>query len=141
VPAAAADTDPFTIVLIPDTQNYTYSNRTAYLDGQLDWVVASRESLNTKFVAHLGDLVSNYDSSTQWPIISNAMKKLDDAGVPNSVIPGNHDFNTTTREFDQYDTHFPVSRYAQASWNSPTLSTAATSARTSSAPTASTGRT
>ena len=117
-PASAADTDPFSIVLIPDTQNYTYSNRTAYLNQQMDWIVSSKDQLNTKFVAHLGDLVSEYDSTSQWPIVSNAMSRIDNAGIPNSVIPGNHDFDNTTRAFPQYNSYFPVSRYSQASWNS-----------------------
>lgn len=120
-PANAADADPFTIVLIPDTQNYTYSNRTSYLNGQMDWIVSSSSTLNTKYVAHLGDLVSEYPNATQWQIISNAMKRLDDAGVPNSVVPGNHDFDTATRAVGPYDTYFPVSRYDQAAWNSPTV--------------------
>lgn len=119
-PASAADTDPFTIVLVPDTQNYTYSNRTSYLNEQMDWIVSTKDELNTKFVAHLGDLVSDYTNTPQWSITSNAMKKIDDAGIPSFVIPGNHDFNTSTREFAQYNTYFPVSRYAGASWNSST---------------------
>ena len=112
---------PSTIVLIPDTQNYTYSNRTAFLNQQMDWIVSSKDQLNTKFVAHLGDLVSEYDSTSQWPIISDAMKRIDDAGIPNSVIPGNHDFDNTTRAFAQYNTYFPVSRYSQAAWNSASV--------------------
>ena len=117
-PVWAAETDPFSIVLIPDTQNYTYGNRTAYLNQQMDWIVASKDQLNTKFVAHLGDLVSEYDNTSQWSIVSAAMKRVDDAGIPNSVIPGNHDFNNATRAFPEYNSHFPVSRYSQAAWNS-----------------------
>ena len=41
--------------------------------------------------------------------------------MPNSVIPGNHDYSDiTTGAATQYQQYFPVSRYAQASWNSPT---------------------
>ena len=101
-PAAAADSDPFSIVLIPDTQNYTYSNRTSYLTQQMDWIVSSKDQLNTKFVAHLGDLVSEHDNTSQWSITSNAMKRIDDAGIPSSVIPGNHDFRNATCAFHKY---------------------------------------
>ncbi len=50
------------------------------------------------------------------------MKVLDDAGVPNSVLPGNHDLNITTGESSTFDAYFPPERYSQASWNSEEVS-------------------
>ena len=94
VPGTPAD--PFTIVAIPDTQNYTYHNRQGTINQQTQWVVATASALNTAFVVQLGDLVSEYDNLTQWGHTSTALKVLDDANVPNSVVPGNHDFNNTT---------------------------------------------
>lgn len=108
--------DPFTLVVLPDTQNYTYSGRQGTILQQSQWVVANRAAMNTVFVAHLGDLVSNYDNVTQWGHVSAGLKPLDDAAVPNSVIPGNHDFNNATGEVGLYDTYFPVSRYTGKPW-------------------------
>lgn len=112
--------DPFTVVVLPDTQNYTYGGRQGIMSGQTQWVVNTRSSLNTAMVIHLGDLVSEYDNLTQWGYSSAAMKILDDANVPNTVLPGNHDFATDTGEFTQYDAAFPPSRYADATWSPST---------------------
>jgi hypothetical protein len=108
--------DPFTIVALPDTQNYTYAGRQATISQQTQWAVSTRTPLKTAFVVQLGDLVSEYDNLTQWGYTSNALKILDDAKVPNTVVGGNHDFNNTTGEFTQYDTYFPPSRYAGQAW-------------------------
>lgn len=111
---------PFSLVVLPDTQNYTYSNRQGIITQQAEWIVANRAALNTAFVAQIGDLVSNYDNVPQWVNVSAGLKPLDDAGVPTSVIPGNHDFDTATGAVGLYDTYFPVSRYAGAPWTPST---------------------
>lgn len=108
--------DPFTLVVLPDTQNYTYSNRQGTILQQAQWVVANRAAMNTVFVAHLGDLVSEYTNAAQWERVSAGLKPLDDAAVPTSVIPGNHDFDNATGDFGPYDTWFPVSRYTGKAW-------------------------
>src|SRR4051812_36592581 len=54
-PALAAD--PYTFIVVPDTQNYTdfaTEQRVSNL-GQMNWIVANRSALNIKFVMHLGD--------------------------------------------------------------------------------------
>ena len=43
VPAAGAGT-PFTVVALPDTQNYTYNNRQGTIVQQAQWVVDTRAS-------------------------------------------------------------------------------------------------
>lgn len=109
--------NPFTIVVIPDTQNYTYGGRAGIITDQTQWIVDSRSQLNTQFVVHVGDLVSEFNLPEQWDAISSGMRVLDDAGIPNTVVPGNHDFDNATGAMGLYDTYFPVSRYSQASWN------------------------
>ena len=113
----------FTLVLVPDTQNYTSSAANRPIMGrQTQWIVDSRQRLNTAFVAHLGDLVGVESNVTQWQAASAAMATLDNAGVPNAVLPGNHDLDLTTGAGTRYQQYFPVSRYAGASWNSATAS-------------------
>ena len=111
---------PFTLVALPDTQNYTYNNRQGTIAQQAQWVVSNRSTLNTAMVVQLGDLVSNYDNLTQWGYTSTGFKVLDDAGVPNTVVAGNHDFDNATGEFSQYDSYFPPSRYAGKPWTPST---------------------
>ncbi len=112
----AGSGDPFTIVALPDTQNYTYAGRQGTISQQTQWAVSTRTQLKTAFVVQLGDLVSEYDNLTQWGYSSTAFKILDDAKVPNTVVGGNHDFDTATGGFSQYDTYFPPSRYLGQAW-------------------------
>jgi hypothetical protein len=118
--AGAGAGGKFSVVVLPDTQNYTYNNRQGVITAQSQWAVANRSALNIAFVAQVGDLVSNYDQPAQWVNVSNGLKPLDDAGMPTSVVPGNHDFNNATGAVGLYDTYFPVSRYANATWTPST---------------------
>lgn len=110
----------FSVVVLPDTQNYTYANRQGTITAQANWVVANRSALKVAFVAQLGDLVSNYDQAAQWANVSTGLKPLDDAGIPTSVIPGNHDFDNATGAVGLYDKYFPPARYAGAAWTPAT---------------------
>jgi PKD repeat protein len=118
--AAAVEPGDFTIALLPDTQNYvsTSANR-AIMGAQTQWLVDNRAALNLAFVSHLGDIVGVSTNTTQWDFASQYLRTLDDAGVPNSVLPGNHDMDVPTGDAPLYRQHLPVSRYANASWNSP----------------------
>ena len=121
-PPAAAAAEDFTIVLIPDTQGYTLSTTNEFtFDQQTQWIVDQTDDLNVKFAIHLGDIVESWPNVNHWNRASRAMKILDDAGVPNSVLPGNHDLNITTGESSTYDSYFPPSRYSTATWNSPSV--------------------
>ena len=109
---------PFTFALIPDTQNYVSTGVLAPTMGvQTQWIADHRTDLNLAFVTHLGDIVGLQDSAVQWQRASQYMATLDTAGVPNTVLPGNHDMNLTTGEAALYKQYFPPSRYSAAAWN------------------------
>lgn len=112
--------DPFTFAVVPDTQNYTYAGRQGTILAQSDWLVAQRDPLDLAFVAHLGDLVSNYDNAAQWGHVSAGLAPLDSAHVPHSVLPGNHDFDNATGDPSWYNTYFPPSRFADNVWTPST---------------------
>lgn len=114
------DEEPFSLVVLPDTQNYTYSNRQGTMVQQTQWIRDNRAALGVAFTVHVGDLVSEYTNPTQWGHVSTALRVLDDADVPYSVTAGNHDFDNATGAVGPYDTHFPVSRFADAGWNTAT---------------------
>ncbi|MFT4296904.1 MAG: metallophosphoesterase, partial [Micropruina sp.] len=111
---------PFTVVAIPDLQNYTYNNRQDTMVRQSQWVVENRARLGTAMVVNLGDLVNTRSNLTQWGHTSAALKVLDDAGVPNTVVAGNHDFGMATGNFTEYDRFFPPSRYLNSRWTPST---------------------
>ena len=122
-PSAAAADDSFTIVVIPDTQSYVISESlAATFTEQTEWIVDQQDELDTRFVIHVGDVVESHPNTTQWARASASMAVLDDAGIPNSVLPGNHDMDLGTGAAANYDATFPVSRYSQASWNSADVS-------------------
>jgi hypothetical protein len=82
--------DQFTVIGIPDTQNYS-SDFPQIFTAQTNWVVAQRNELDIRFVSHYGDIVNNADQVFQWENADTSMRILDDSGLPYGVCPGNHD--------------------------------------------------
>jgi hypothetical protein len=120
-PAGAGD--PFTFVVLPDTQNYVITPTNNHImTAQMQWIVDQRDDLDMAFVAGVGDIVDNHTSDGDWIRASDNLAIMDAGGVPNSVIPGNHDFDLATGDFSKYNQYLPVSRYRDASWNSPAAS-------------------
>lgn len=115
--AHADDPEPFTVVVLPDTQKYAVSDTLARsVTAQTRWIVDQRDALGVAFATHVGDVVDLHPDPKQWDRMSASMAVLDDAGVPNAVLPGNHDLDLSTGESPLYDEYFPSSRYADAAW-------------------------
>jgi hypothetical protein len=104
--------EDFTIIALPDTQGYSDDNPDTYFIGQTQWIVDNQDDLNIVYVAHEGDIVNTYNSTTQWNNADAAMSLLEDPlpeladGIPYGVVPGNHDTPTT-----YYNNYFGVSRF------------------------------
>ncbi|QAY73702.1 hypothetical protein ET445_10440 [Agromyces protaetiae] len=107
---------------LTDTQYLTESHPEAYAE-IVGWVAANAPSRKIAFATHTGDLVQNWVDPDQseplarreYETASRMQAVLDDAGVPNSVLPGNHDTKrgTSPALFNEY---FPPSRYADEPW-------------------------
>jgi len=82
----------FSIVLLPDTQQYS-KKRPAIYENQAKWIVENQKRRNIKFTIHLGDIVFHMDSISQWRAASMAHEILDSASIPYSIMPGNHDMD------------------------------------------------
>jgi len=106
---------------ITDTQYLSETYPEVY--GQLvSWIADSADERKIAFATHTGDLVQNWVDPNQddtrarreYERASAVQAILDDAGVPNSVLPGNHDNKrgVTNELFNEY---FPPSRYASTS--------------------------
>lgn len=82
--------DSFTIVVLPDTQNYSEKFPQHYL-AQTRWIVENKRDRNVACVLHLGD-VTNRNSAPEW---QNAVKAMDqlDGHLPYFMVPGNHDYS------------------------------------------------
>ena len=113
------DTQSFTIVLMPDTQNYSTAHPEIY-EAQSQWIIDNKDAENIVFVSHLGDVVNNPSSLTEWERGDAAMDILDgdlatnpDGLIPYSVAAGNHDIIPVDEYYVQY---FGESRYSGRSW-------------------------
>jgi hypothetical protein len=115
VPAGGDAGEEATVVVVPDPQKYTRTARAAstYRE-QMRWIVRSRERLAIAFVIAVGDLVQRPDSAVQWKRAGDAWRILDEARVPYSVVPGNHDM--TSGDASMYDRLFPPERFADEPW-------------------------
>lgn len=78
-------------------------------DVQTQFFADNHKALNMPFVTHLGDVVDEADVDASWDIASRAMKRLEDANVDYSILPGNHDLHMRG-EKSAFETYFPISR-------------------------------
>ena len=114
------------IALLPDTQFYSrYGVKSADLfarqypglpnpyDCQTKWIVDHTARYNIAMTHHLGDVCdqSGEGHEDQYVVANRAMKILDDAKAPYSVVPGNHDVADGFRFYRKY---FPRRRQAQS---------------------------
>ena len=88
--ACGDDCEPFSLVLLPDTQNYTRTANGIYKK-QTDWIVKNQKALNIRFVLHMGD-VTNDNTKVQYQRAIAAHDVLNKAGIPYSVATGNHEY-------------------------------------------------
>ena len=122
--------DPFSLVVLPDTQFYSQSYPNTFI-AQTQWVVDNLTSRNIAFVSHLGDIVQSGESGTsrnqtEWQRADAALDRLDgnlalqpDGLVPYSVVLGNHDYRVVsdkTSGTTRYQEFFGPTRYAGRSW-------------------------
>jgi hypothetical protein len=122
-PTSPASGSDFSIIVIPDTQHYTddpanYANFSA----QTQWIVDNKDSLNIKFVTHLGDIVQNGNNNgndAEWLVADAAMGLLEDPlttlladGIPYGVTLGNHDYGTGgAYRSEMFNNFFGVDRF------------------------------
>jgi hypothetical protein len=89
---------PFTVVALPDTQNYADQYPEIFL-AQTRWIADNRDKENIVFVTHLGDIVDNGPSVRQWKNAREAMDLLDAADIPHGTCLGNHDVQYSDSEY------------------------------------------
>ncbi|MDP9851299.1 LamG-like jellyroll fold domain-containing protein [Corynebacterium lowii] len=118
--ASAAAGSGFTIGVLPDTQFYSrYATpdtgnlyRARYgsepYEAQTRWLVEHREELGIAFTTHLGDIVDQAEVIQEWDVANAAMSILDNAAMPYSLLPGNHDLSE--QEPTHFSEYFPASR-------------------------------
>ncbi len=112
----------FAISHITDTQYLSESYPEVYAQ-LVSWVADNADSRNIEFATHTGDLIQNWVDPNQNDVrarveferASAIQAILDDAGIPNSVLPGNHD-NKRGITDELFNEYFPPSRYEGSPW-------------------------
>jgi hypothetical protein len=131
--SGAPAAEPFTLIVVPDTQNYTDGDddttNNRYNLGQTRWIRDNMTNLNIKFVMHLGDhqnpgnpyRASTTDiyspdmsrpvgdvayKQTVWNRADAAIDVLDNNNIPYALVPGNHDYH-------DHDTQIEPWKYLQ----------------------------
>lgn len=85
-----------TMVVLPDTQYYAAGYPNVFHQ-QTSWIVAQKSLLNVDVVLHVGDLV-DADIAAEWTVADPAMRTLDKAKIPYTIVPGNHDYASADRK-------------------------------------------
>ncbi|MFC8922232.1 LamG-like jellyroll fold domain-containing protein [Cellulosimicrobium sp. NPDC057127] len=115
----------FTLAVLPDTQfysRYAQSNfepdyGTNPFATQTAWLAEHADELNIPFVTHLGDVVDRVGVENEWRTADAAMRTLEDAALPYSVLAGNHDV-LNSRD-DLYDTAYDLANEPFLRWFGP----------------------
>jgi len=107
---------------ITDTQYLTESYPEVYAQ-LVSWIADNADDRKIAFATHTGDLIQNWvdpdqsleRANREFARASAIQAILDDAGVPNSVLPGNHD-NKRGVDDSLFNEYFPPSRYEVNDW-------------------------
>jgi hypothetical protein len=106
------DGDNFTIIALPDAQNYTSSvngGTPAMFTSQTQWCVNNATANNIVFVTQLGD-ITNDNTTTAWTNANTSMTLLESPspGLPYGIAIGNHDSPGSSL----VNNYFPPSRFS-----------------------------
>ena len=107
-----------TFVVLPDTQTYLEQCPEVF-DSQVDWLVANRKKIDAVF--QVGVLTQD-NSPVEWAYMQKAFHRVSQAGIPYSVVWGNHDIGSKPGKFsDIHNTamankYFPLSGYKRKSY-------------------------
>jgi len=117
---AAVHAQTFTVIGLPDTQNYS-ENYPAIFADQTQWVVNNIDPLFIRYVSHYGDVVQHGDDLNEWANADVAMTTLDNSGIPYGVTPGNHDITQSGISGQPYIpsyflSFFGAQRFANKQW-------------------------
>lgn len=114
----------FSIVVIPDTQQYLSEGKRAdedtegelsnpVFDAHTRWIVENVDEQRIVFVSHVGDIV-DVNNHAQWRVARQAMDRLH-GRVPYGLTVGNHDM-TSDGNSALFQEYFPASRFEAFDW-------------------------
>lgn len=122
VPLNAQNSADFTVVVLPDAQNYSQYHPQIF-DAQTQWIANSAAAQNIKLVLGEGDIVNTATDATQWANAEHSIAILDQAAIPYAFAIGNHDYDTlppVTRSATYFNQYLGPTRYAGKPYYGPT---------------------
>lgn len=127
VAPALSQAGSWSMVLVPDTQNYVkFGRNQPLLELMTSWIGEQIDALNIRMVLCTGDLVDQNEminpqghngdqtSKAQWESVSRAFSRLD-GRVPYVTAAGNHDYGyaNIARRHTNFNKYFPVDKNFQ----------------------------
>ncbi|MEE6281576.1 lamin tail domain-containing protein [Georgenia sp. MJ170] len=105
-----------------DTQFYAESFQDVFRQ-MASWVVANADDRKIGYNSLTGDIIQNWINGNnsaeradrEFQAARDIMDLINDADIPNGVLPGNHD-NLWGHDNDKYNDYFPVSMYEDKPW-------------------------
>lgn len=114
---AASDT----VVWITDTQYYSkFEDLRSVYELLLQYSVDLYNNDQAGYLIHTGDIVdtpgSGADALDEWKFANKVHKILDESGMPNGILAGNHDTANFPPDLTNFKKNFPASRFAGNLW-------------------------
>jgi len=106
--------EPFRIAIIPDTQ-WASRKWPDVLETTTKWIAANHESMDIKYLLHVGDMVETGSFDSDWKNFDAAISMLD-GKVPYILAVGNHDLDKIegARSTVKFNEYFPRKRFERS---------------------------
>ena len=109
VDAARRDYPPWTMIVVPDTQGYTYEYPDLWR-AQTRWIADHARELDVRLIVHVGD-VTEWNTPGEWQTARRGLDDLDGV-APLVLVPGNHDYDVTRPRASRLTEIWPVDALA-----------------------------
>ncbi|POH60072.1 hypothetical protein CVS28_03715 [Arthrobacter glacialis] len=112
----------FSLNHMTDPQFYSESFRDVFRK-MSSWVVSNADSRKVAYNSLTGDIIQNWiagnsaeeRANREYAAARKIMSLINDANIPNGVLPGNHD-NFWGRDNSKFNEYFPVEMYQDKEW-------------------------
>jgi len=119
---APAPEGTFTVVVMPDTQDYAdggspsgdFSGQEVY-GAITQWIVENQQDQRIVFVSHVGDIVNSAKAREEWEVARGAIDALHGV-VPYGLTIGNHDMSAGKGEKPLFEEFFGAERFEGFDW-------------------------
>ena len=120
-----------TMIWSTDPQHYTkFDDLNDYYYQVYQYAAEQYKAGNVGYIITTGDLVDDLPSTAvaakQWQVADQAMSYVEEVGMPNGLVSGNHDVKTYNKpdysagapdvDYSKYTETFPASRYNDKPW-------------------------